>query len=161
MPAGGALRRILGGPSATRLILNDVSLSIYPREFVGLVGGSGAGKSTLLKALTGFAPAQGRVLINGDDLYTNYSAYENIFGYVPQDDIIHGQLSVRGALTYAAELRLPDATPDEVTLPGQRRAGPGRDDRARVQAGEPAQRWPAQARQYCGRAARRPGPVLP
>jgi ABC-type multidrug transport system ATPase subunit/pSer/pThr/pTyr-binding forkhead associated (FHA) protein len=114
VPVGGALRRVLGGPGATRLILNDVSLSIYPREFVGLVGGSGAGKSTLLKALTGFAPAQGRVLINGDDLYANYGAYESIFGYVPQDDIIHGQLSVRGALTYSAELRLPDATPEEV-----------------------------------------------
>ena len=99
----------------TKLLLNDISLSVYPREFVALVGGSGAGKSTLLKALSGFVPAErGQVLINGDDLYANYSAYESIFGYVPQDDIIHHSLIVRDALTYAAEMRLPDATPDEV-----------------------------------------------
>ena len=97
-----------------KIILNDVNLSIYPREFVALVGGSGAGKSTLMKALSGFIPAQGRVLVNGDDLYTNFGAYRSILGYVPQDDIIHGQLTVRSALTYTAELRLPDASPEEI-----------------------------------------------
>jgi ABC-type multidrug transport system ATPase subunit/pSer/pThr/pTyr-binding forkhead associated (FHA) protein len=108
-------RRLLPGSGPTKLLLNDITLSIYPREFVALVGGSGAGKSTLLKALSGFVPAErGRVLINGDDLYANYSAYESIFGYVPQDDIIHHGLIVRDALTYTAEMRLPDATPDEV-----------------------------------------------
>ena len=106
--------RLLGGAASSKLILNDVSLSIYPREFIGLVGGSGAGKSTLLKALSGYTPADGRVLVNGDDLYSNYSAYQSIFGYVPQDDIIHRGLIVRDALTYSAELRLPDATPEEI-----------------------------------------------
>ncbi len=97
-----------------KLILNDVSLSIYPREFVALVGGSGAGKSTLMDALSGFVPAQGRVLLNGDDLYANFAAYRSILGYVPQDDIIHGQLTVRSALNYAAQLRLPDANAQEI-----------------------------------------------
>jgi ABC-type multidrug transport system ATPase subunit/pSer/pThr/pTyr-binding forkhead associated (FHA) protein len=100
---------------ATKLILNDVSLSIYPKEFVALVGGSGAGKSTLMKALSGIAPAEGQVLVNGDDLYTDFGAYQSIFGYVPQDDIIHGGLIVRDALSYAAQLRLPDATPEEIS----------------------------------------------
>ncbi|UCG23394.1 MAG: FHA domain-containing protein [Chloroflexota bacterium] len=112
-----SLSRLFGrGDSASQLrILDDISLSIYPKEFVGLVGGSGAGKSTLLKALSGFSPAnQGQVIVNGDDLYTNFSAYRSIMGYVPQDDIIHGQLTVRGALTYASRLRLPDATPAEI-----------------------------------------------
>jgi ABC transport system ATP-binding/permease protein len=110
-----SLDGVLGKRATSKLILNDVSLSVYPREFVALVGGSGAGKSTLLKALSGFAPAeQGRVMINGDDLYANYAVYQSIFGYVPQDDIIHHGLIVRDALTYAARLRLPDATPDEV-----------------------------------------------
>ncbi len=97
-----------------KLILNDVSLSIYPREFVALVGGSGAGKSTLMKALSGVTPATGHVLINGDDLYLNFAAYRSILGYVPQDDIVHQQLTVAGALAYAARLRLPDATPAEI-----------------------------------------------
>ena len=115
---GGRLspRRLidLGNAPTRKLILNDVSLSIYPKEFVALVGGSGAGKSTLLNALSGFVPADGRVLINGDDLYANFAAYRSVLGYVPQDDIIHGPLTARGALTYAAQLRLPDATPQEI-----------------------------------------------
>lgn len=109
-------RRWLPGQVANtqKLILNDVTLSVYPREFVALVGGSGAGKSTLMNALSGFAPAQGQVLINGDDLYANFDAYRSILGYVPQQDIIHGQLTVASALHYAARLRLPDLTPAEV-----------------------------------------------
>ena len=108
---GGLLRR---GAAAERVILRDVSLSVYPREFVALVGGSGAGKSTLLNAMSGFAPADGRVLVNGEDLYDNFAAYRSILGYVPQDDIIHALLPVRSALTYAARLRLPDATGAEI-----------------------------------------------
>jgi len=91
---GGGLAR-LQGAATERVILRDVSLSVYPREFVALVGGSGAGKSTLLNAMSGFAPADGRVLVNGEDLYDNFAAYRSILGYVPQDDIIHGLLPVR------------------------------------------------------------------
>lgn len=116
VPDGG--RRLLGinigGQPKTKRILNEVSLSIYPKEFVALVGGSGAGKSTLMKALSGFTPAKGQVLLNGDDLYRSFGAYRSILGYVPQDDIIHRQLTVRSALNYAAQLRLPDATPAEL-----------------------------------------------
>jgi ABC-type multidrug transport system ATPase subunit len=102
------------GQPTHKLILNNISLSIYPKEFVALVGGSGAGKSTLMNALSGFVPAQGQVLLNGDDLYANFAAYRSILGYVPQDDIIHRQLTVRSALTYAAQLRLPDAPSQEI-----------------------------------------------
>ena len=113
-----SLARLLGtAVPARKLILNDVSISIYPKEFVALVGGSGAGKTTLMRALSGFVPADGRVFLNGDDLYANFAAYRSIMGYVPQDDIIHAQLTARSALTYAAKLRLPDATPQEI---GQR-----------------------------------------
>lgn len=102
------------GAPPDKIILNNVSLSIYPREFVAIVGASGMGKSTLMNALSGFAPAQGQVLVNGDELYKNYAAYCSILGYVPQDDIIHRQLTARSALAYAARLRLPDATRQEI-----------------------------------------------
>ncbi|HEU5099807.1 MAG TPA: FHA domain-containing protein, partial [Roseiflexaceae bacterium] len=100
-----------------RLILNDVSLSIEPREFVALVGGSGTGKSTLMNALSGYVQASGgHVLINGDDYYRNFDAYRTVLGYVPQDDIIHRTLPVDRALGYAAQLRLPaDTAPSEIT----------------------------------------------
>ena len=101
-------RRVEGG----QLILNDVSLSIAPREFVAIVGGSGSGKTTLLNALSGFQPAEGRLLFNGDDYYANFDLYRNLIGYVPQDDIIHHDLPVRQALHYAALLRLPGDTSD-------------------------------------------------
>ena len=92
-------------------ILQDVSLSIQPREFVAVVGGSGAGKSTLMNALCGFKPAtEGAVLLNGVDLYGNFDAYRNEMGYVPQDDIIHLDLPVAKALDYAARLRMPADT---------------------------------------------------
>jgi ABC transport system ATP-binding/permease protein len=96
-------------------LLQDISLSIRPREFVAVVGVSGAGKSTLLGALNGFRPArEGTVLVNGEDLYRNFDAYRTNLGYVPQDDIIHADLPVERALDYAAQLRLPaDTTPEE------------------------------------------------
>lgn len=110
------LSREVSRNGVKRLILKDVSLSIAPREFVALVGGSGTGKSTLMKALSGVVRASsGTVMVNGDDFYQNFDAYRTVLGYVPQDDIIHRELPVRRALTYAAQLRLPaDTAPSEI-----------------------------------------------
>jgi ABC transport system ATP-binding/permease protein len=91
-----------------QVLLDDVSLSILPREFIAIVGVSGAGKTTLLEALSGFRPAQrGKVFVNGHDLYQNFKAYRTELGYVPQEDIIHLDLTVYQALNFAARLRLP------------------------------------------------------
>lgn len=105
------LRRIV---SHNKVILHDISLSIYPREFVALVGVSGAGKSTLMNALSGFRPAdQGTVLLNGIDYYAHFDTFRSTLGYVPQDDIIHKELTVYRALYYAACLRMPEDTSSE------------------------------------------------
>lgn len=99
----------------TKVVLDSISLTVMPREFIALVGGSGAGKSTLMDALNGFRHAQrGQVLVNGDDLYQNYDLYRMNMGYVPQQDIIHTGLPVRRALRYAALLRLPPDTQEHV-----------------------------------------------
>lgn len=97
-------------------ILDDISIKLEPGEFVGLLGPSGAGKTTLLDALNGLRPAtSGTVLINDDPLYDQYDRLRHFIGYVPQDDIIHTELTVRKALTFAAQLRLPsDVTKDEL-----------------------------------------------
>ena len=88
-------------------ILDDINLSILPREFVAIVGGSGAGKTTLLNALIGYRPAHGKVQLNGQDFYAEYERYRSHLGFVPQNDILHMTLSVERALDYAARLRLP------------------------------------------------------
>ncbi len=98
-----------------KTILQEITLVVQPHEFVGIVGVSGAGKSTLLGALSGLRPAtKGQVLLNGFSLYEHFDALRQQIGYVPQDDIIHRELTVQRALDYAAELRMPaDTTPAE------------------------------------------------
>ncbi len=105
------LNRVVGKGDKKIKILNDISLSIQPGEFVAVVGGSGAGKSTLLNALTGFVPAtEGRIFYNGIDFYQHFDLFRASLGYVPQDDIIHKQLTVFQVLDYAARLRCPPDT---------------------------------------------------
>ncbi len=88
-------------------LLDDVGLTIQPNEFVGLLGPSGAGKSTLMDSLNGMRPAtSGYVLINNLDLYRHLDSLKQSIGYVPQDDIIHRELTVYRTLYYVARLRL-------------------------------------------------------
>jgi len=92
-------------------LLQDISLSIHPQEFVALVGLSGAGKSTLMDAINGFRPAtHGAVFINHVNLYQKFDMFRNDMGYVPQRDIVHTELTVYTALDYAAQLRMPADT---------------------------------------------------
>ena len=88
-------------------ILEDISLTVLPREFVAVVGSSGAGKTTLLNALIGYRPGKGKVRLNGRDFYAEYEKYRSQLGFVPQNDILHMTLTVEKALDYAARLRLP------------------------------------------------------
>jgi ABC-type multidrug transport system ATPase subunit/pSer/pThr/pTyr-binding forkhead associated (FHA) protein len=74
-------------------ILDDISLTVLPREFVALVGGSGAGKSTLMDALIGLRPAKGQVLFNGRDLYQDIESIRPQLGYVPQADTLPPDVS--------------------------------------------------------------------
>jgi ABC-type multidrug transport system ATPase subunit len=83
-----------------------------PGQFIGILGPSGAGKTTLLDALSGLRPAEtGKVRFDQTDLYKNLGQLRSLFGYVPQDDIVHSDLTVTEALTFAARLRLPAGTP--------------------------------------------------
>ena len=91
-------------------ILNGVSLSIHG-ELVCIVGGSGAGKTTLLDTLNGFRPATtGQVVVQQRRLLRAFDLFRQGLGYVPQDDIVHPELTVHQTLYYAARLRLPSDT---------------------------------------------------
>ena len=91
------------------MLLDDVSFALRHGTLLGIVGPSGCGKSTLLKAMTGVRPAtRGELLYDGKDLYENYSELRYRIGMVPQDDVLHRQLTVRRALRFAASLRFAD-----------------------------------------------------
>lgn len=94
-----------------KTLLDRISFPVGEKCLLAVVGPSGAGKSTLLNALTGLRPAdEGTVLYDGRDLYRDYAELRQRIGLVPQDDILHAQLTVRRALAYAAELRFPQDT---------------------------------------------------
>ena len=94
-----------------RTLLDSVTFPVGQKSMLAVAGPSGAGKSTLLNALTGLRPAdRGTVHYDGRDLYRDYAELRRRIGLVPQDDILHTQLTVRRALGYAAELRFPGDT---------------------------------------------------
>lgn len=101
---------------STKSILDHVSLTIKAGEFVAICGGSGAGKTTFMNCINGFEPAtSGQVFVSGSDLYKNYSSLKNHIGYVPQQDIVHDNLTLESMLTYTAKLRLQsDITKEEI-----------------------------------------------
>jgi ABC-type multidrug transport system ATPase subunit len=90
--------------------LHTCSFEMPSQSLIAVMGPSGCGKSTLLKALNGDAPAtSGKVFIGGLDLEENYDYLKTQIGYVPQDDIVHSELTVEQSLFYAAKLRLAHA----------------------------------------------------
>ncbi|HXQ69730.1 MAG TPA: ATP-binding cassette domain-containing protein, partial [Pyrinomonadaceae bacterium] len=100
--------------NGTIRLLDQISLAIEPNEFVGLLGPSGAGKSTLINALNGMQETTGgRVFINNLDLYHHLYSIKQSIGYVPQDDIIHRELTCYTTLYYVARLRLSRDVPAE------------------------------------------------
>jgi ABC transport system ATP-binding/permease protein len=97
-----------------RHLVSDVSFSARPGSLTAIIGPSGAGKSTLAKLVAGaLTPTTGEVRFNGHDLHAEYGSLRHRIGLVPQDDVVHHQLTLEAALRYAAELRLPDATKDQ------------------------------------------------
>nr|WP_227833407.1 FHA domain-containing protein [Nocardia macrotermitis] len=92
-------------------LLVDVNMQAGRGTLTALIGPSGAGKSTLSKLIAGAThPSAGVVTFEGRNLHAEYEAMRSRIGMVPQDDVLHRQLTVRQALGYAAELRLPPDT---------------------------------------------------
>ncbi|MCB1094213.1 MAG: ATP-binding cassette domain-containing protein [Verrucomicrobiae bacterium] len=92
-------------------IVEGVDFLAASGQFVGILGPSGAGKTTLLRALCGFVPlAAGKVLLNGHPR-DEIEEMSGLLGYVPQNDIVHLELTARQALQFSARLRLPARTP--------------------------------------------------
>ncbi|WP_432627732.1 FHA domain-containing protein [Brotaphodocola sp.] len=103
------------GKSKRKELLHDVNLQIESNEFVAIIGGSGAGKTTLMNAISGFDRAvTGNVYCNGMNLFENFKYMKSIIGYVPQEDIIYQNLTLRRMLEYTARLKMSgDITKEE------------------------------------------------
>jgi ABC-type multidrug transport system ATPase subunit/pSer/pThr/pTyr-binding forkhead associated (FHA) protein len=100
--------------AGSKVLLDHVTFPIPEKCLLGVIGPSGAGKSTLLGALTGIRPATtGTVLYDNRDLYQNYNELRYRIGLVPQENVLHTQLTARRALQYSAELRFPADTKAE------------------------------------------------
>ena len=100
---------------AGMVLADDIGFALEEGSLLAVVGPSGAGKSTLLGALTGLKPApRGSVYFGGRDLYADYDELRQRIGFVPQDDVVHPELTVAQSLGYAAELRFaPDVSAAE------------------------------------------------
>ena len=96
-------------------LLDDISLIARPGMLTAVIGPSGAGKSTFARLVAGYThPTAGTVCFEGHNVHAEYASLRSRIGMVPQDDVVHGQLTVKQALMYAAELRLPpDTTKDD------------------------------------------------
>ena len=92
-------------------LLNGISLTARPGTLTAIIGGSGAGKTTLARLIAGYArPSSGSVTFEGHDIHAEYASLRSRIGMVPQDEVVHRQLTINQALGYAAELRLPPDT---------------------------------------------------
>jgi ABC-type multidrug transport system ATPase subunit len=95
-------------------LLNNISVTCRPGTLTAIIGGSGAGKTTLSRLIAGYTrPSAGSVTFEGHDIHAEYATMRSRIGMVPQDDVVHRQLTVNQALGYAAELRLPPDTSKE------------------------------------------------
>ena len=87
------------------LALEDLNLTI-PSGVYGLIGRNGAGKTTLLRMLASvLPPTSGEILLDGEPIAKNLSAYRKLLGYLPQNTKLMPQLNIVEFLEYMAILK--------------------------------------------------------
>lgn len=93
-------------PGAPKPILHDVTGSIERGKLTAVMGGSGAGKSTFINVLMGKLTNTGGLVMVNNSL-AKMDSYKKLIGYVPQDDIVLPELSIRENIMHSARVRLP------------------------------------------------------
>lgn len=91
--------------------LHDFSFDLHSGELVAIMGGSGVGKTTLISLLNGMlAPGSGHIRLNGKDL----GQTKDLIGFVPQDDLLIGELTVYQNLWYTSRFCFDTLGPDAI-----------------------------------------------
>lgn len=104
---GLQMRDVTLAVDGERVLLDRVSFAARPGTLTAVIGPSGAGKSTLAKVAAGAErPTSGTVSLEARAVH----AARSEIGMVPQDDLVHGRLTVAQAMQFAAELRMPADT---------------------------------------------------
>ena len=160
--SGGTIEaRNVSSRSTTVQMLDGVSFCVPACRFAGIIGPSGAGNPRCSGALSGMRkPDSGGVLVDGGDVYAHDA--RSAFGFVPQEDIVHPELTVSEALLFS-----------RATSPAGRHAGDGtakarhpndgaaRPARLRGESGRAIVRRPAQARERRRRVTGKAGDSFP
>jgi ABC-2 type transport system ATP-binding protein len=86
--------------------VDGVSFAVERGEVLGFLGPNGAGKSTTMRMITGFMPpSAGKVTIGGHDVAESPIEAKRLIGYLPESAASYSDMTVRGFLNFAAEMR--------------------------------------------------------
>ena len=95
--------------------LNQVDLDIPAGEFVGILGPSGAGKSLLLGCISStLEPSEGEISFDSLPVAEHLDYFRSKVGFVTQEDLVEGSLTVEENLRFAAQIRTPTLSPQEL-----------------------------------------------
>lgn len=89
-----------------KTLLRDIQFQVDSSDFVLILGGSGAGKTTLVKAILGDGKAEGRIILNGQNLYDNFKSMKSQIGLVPQFLTLRVNDTVKSTLMDIADIKL-------------------------------------------------------
>lgn len=88
-------------------IMQNVSGKFLPGRLCAVMGPSGAGKTTIISLVTGKAQrTTGSIRVNGNEV-NGLDEYKKLVGFVPQEDIMLRELTVRDNISFSAQYRLP------------------------------------------------------
>ncbi|MBU0762343.1 MAG: ABC transporter ATP-binding protein [Candidatus Altiarchaeota archaeon] len=95
----------LGKKYTKEWAVKDISFEIHEGEIFGFLGPNGAGKTTTLRMLCGVLdPTEGSCTVNGLDTVADKIAVKSIVGYLPEEDFLYGDMTVKDHLEYMASL---------------------------------------------------------
>lgn len=90
----------------TQVAVRGLSFRAEKGKVLGFLGPNGAGKSTTMNMLTGYISAtEGKVLVNGIDMYEEPEAAKRNIGYLPEIPPVYPDMTVTEYLVFVAELK--------------------------------------------------------